>query len=418
MRWTSRIRSATAWLGLLATGCTQIEDTAPGATVLAKVGSTSITSDDLDRVSERFGTDGASDTDEWRRSLQLLIDKQLLLLEGQRLGLPESPGVRAVVQASYRRNLTEALLKRRYRQRLEFSESQLQAWYDSTGAGLEIRVTRVVMGDRGAAVKALRQAAEGGRLQDLDIPADDVVSRRDLGWLSRLTTPDPRMAPLFDAQVGSVELIESEGNFFLMEVIDRREMPFAERREAARSILEGERRAWANLEYLEYLLAKYEVRVDTVAVQRLAEDPEAARLDPRTRLVHSSLGDWSLGEYLHAVERLEAEATEGSSPGTGALGFRLTRAFVVAQLLPREASEAGLVDSLAALRDAVVERGTIEALWTVNGFDPESAAREPERFDEYLEQLRQRFAERVHLDEEAYLAYVARKRRSDAPVEY
>ena len=67
MRWTSRIRSATAWLGLLATGCTQIEDTAPGATVLAKVGSTSITSDDLDRVSERFGTDGASDTDEWRR---------------------------------------------------------------------------------------------------------------------------------------------------------------------------------------------------------------------------------------------------------------------------------------------------------------------------------------------------------------
>jgi hypothetical protein len=66
----------------------------------------------------------------------------------------------------------------------------------------------------------------------------------------------------------------------------------------------------------------------------------------------------------------------------------------------------------------VVERGTIEALWATNGFGPESAAREPERFDEYLEQLRQRFAERVHLDEDAYVAYVARKRRSDAPVEY
>ena len=226
------------------------------------------------------------------------------------------------------------------------------------------------------------------------------------------------MAPLFDAEVGSVELIESEGKFFLMEVTDRREMPFAERRDAAHSVLEGERRARANMEYLEYLLAKYEVRVDTVAVQRLAESQDATALDSRTRLVQSSLGDWSLGEYLHVVDLLENEVTEGAGEGARALGFRLTRAFVVAQLLPREASEEGLADSLAVLRDAVVERGTIEALWATNGFGPESAAREPERFDEYLEQLRQRFAERVHLDEDAYVAYVARKRRSDAPVEY
>lgn len=390
----------------------------PGATELASVGSISITSEDLDRVSERFGTDGASNADEWRRSLQLLIDKQLLLLEGRRLGLHELRGVRAAAQASHRRNLTEALLEKRYPQHLTLTDEHLQAWYDSTGAGLEIRVTRVVVGDRGAAVKALRMATKGGRLEDLDIAADDVVSRGDLGWLSRLTTRDPRMAPLFDAEVGSVELIESEGKFFLMEVTDRREMPFAERRDAAHSVLEGERRARANMEYLEYLLAKYEVRVDTVAVQRLAENQDATALDSRTRLVQSSLGDWSLGEYLHVVDLLENEVTEGAGEGARALGFRLTRAFVVAQLLPREASEEGLADSLAVLRDAVVERGTIEALWATNGFGPESAAREPERFDEYLEQLRQRFAERVHLDEDAYVAYVARKRRSDAPVEY
>jgi hypothetical protein len=382
------------------------------------VGSISITSEDLDRVSERFGTDGASNADEWRRSLQLLIDKQLLLLEGRRLGLHESRGVRAAAQASHRRNLTEALLEKRYPQHLTLTDEHLQAWYDSTGAGLEIRVTRVVVGDRGAAVKVLRMVTKGGRLEDLDIAADDVVSRGDLGWLSRLTTRDPRMAPLFDAEVGSVELIESEGKFFLMEVTDRREMPFAERRDAAHSVLEGERRARANMEYLEYLLAKYEVRVDTVAVQRLAESQDATALDSRTRLVQSSLGDWSLGEYLHVVDLLENEVTEGAGEGARALGFRLTRAFVVAQLLPREASEEGLADSLAVLRDAVVERGTIEALWATNGFGPESAAREPERFDEYLEQLRQRFAERVHLDEDAYVAYVARKRRSDAPVEY
>ena len=60
----------------------------------------------------------------------------------------------------------------------------------------------------------------------------------------------------------------------------------------------------------------------------------------------------------------------------------------------------------------------IETLWAMSGFDPTSASQEPERFDEYLEQLRGRFAERVQFDEEAYVAYVAGKRRSDAPVEY
>ena len=409
------LRTAVGLCCLLIVGCTGVEETGRSAVALATVGDIEITSDDLDRVSERFGTDGASDTEAWHHSLQLLIDKQLLLLEGQRLGLHESPAVRAAAASSHRRNLTQALLERRYQERLAPAEDQLQAWFDSTNAGLEIQLSRVVISDRGTALKVLQDATGGHGLQDLDIPADVVVSRGDMGWLSSLVTRDLRMTPLFDREIGSVELVESEGNFFLMEVTDRRERPFEERREAARSVLEAERRAQVNMEFLEYLLAKYAVRVDTGAVQRLSSSAATQRLDSSMRLVQSSLGDWSLGEYLHAVELLDVEVTGAS---TTALGFQVTRAFVVAQLLPREATEQGLADSLATLRDAVVRRGTIEALWTTSGFGPESASREPQRFDEYLERLRQQFADRVHLDEDAYVAYVAEKRRSDAPVEY
>ncbi|HJP31222.1 MAG: hypothetical protein QF689_07875 [Candidatus Latescibacteria bacterium] len=406
---------------LLLVGCADGKEDAKIVPALATVGDVAITGDDLDRVSQRFGTDGTSGTDAWRHSLQLLIDKQLLLLEGYRLGLHESATVRAAAAASHRRNLTEALLEERYHERLTPSDGQVQAWFDSTKAGREIRVSRVVIGHRATALKALRQAnADPGRLEDLEIPAEAVISRGDLGWLSSLATRDPRMGLLFEREIGSVELIESKDHFFLMEVTDRREFPFAERSEAARAVLEGQRRAQVNMEFLESLLEKYQVRVDTASMQKLAGRAETGRLDSRMRLVQSSLGDWSLGEYQRAADLLNEDVTEGAnvSASTGALGFRVTRAFVVAQLLPLEATEAGLDDSLAALRDAVVKRGTIEALWAMSGFGPESASREPERFDEYLERLRQRFADRVHLDEDAYVAYIAEKRRGDAPVEY
>jgi hypothetical protein len=418
MMWTKPLRAGLSLACLLTVGCNTAEKQEPQASVLATVAGHKITSADLDRVSARFGTDGTSDREQWRKSLQLLIDKQLLLAEGRSLGLHESQSVLAAAEANHRRSLTEALLEKRYGHRLKFTEEQVRAWFDSTGAGNEIQVRRAVIRERTVALKALREATSGKALDELDVAGGEVVSQGDLGWLSSLANRDPRLTPLFDREVGAVELIESEGLFFLMEVSDRREIPFAERSEVARSVLEGQRQAQVNMEYLEYLLAKYEVGVDTTAVQRLAAAVDASLLDPRTRLVQSALGDWSLGEYLRTTDLLKEDATDDVRAGTSALGFRLTRAFVVDQLLPLEASEEGLTDSLATLRQAVVKRGTIEALWATSGFTPESASREPERFDEYLEQLRVRFADRVELNEEAYLAYVAGKRQSEAPVEY
>ena len=68
------LRTVAGLCWLLIAGCTGVEETGSSAT-LATVGDIEITSDDLDRVAERFGTDGASDTKAWRHSLQLLIDK-------------------------------------------------------------------------------------------------------------------------------------------------------------------------------------------------------------------------------------------------------------------------------------------------------------------------------------------------------
>lgn len=387
--------------------------------ILATVGERQISEASLDRAAQSVGTDGTSDLDSWRQTLQLLIDRELLLLEGRRRGLHESAPVQVAVDATHRAAMTQALLEQHVGGPLTLSDEEARAWYDSTGAGREIRVARAVLSDRRAALAALRQVESSTNpdesLLTLDLPAEHLVTRSDLGWLSRLMSRDVRLAPLFDRDVGAVELIESDGYYFVMEVTAERQAPFEERRDVARDMLDGQRRSRVNMEYLEHLLAKYDVRIDTAVAQRLARTPDPGTLDPGTRLVQSSLGDWTVGEYVGAIDRLGADATVEA---TAAQGFRITRAFVVAELLPREAAAVGLADSLDAERRSAARRATIEALWATEGFDAESAVSEPDRFETYLEELRVRFADHVAVDEDAFAAFVAARRRNEAPTEY
>ena len=415
MTWRWGRSLAAVLTGVLAASCQQ-QDEEPAVIVLAQVADVEIFGLDLRRAAEILGVNTTSSTlEDWRQQLQLLIDKRLLVLEARRLGLDSSREVQAAVDVSQRRGLTESLLKRSFGQLLNPDETAIRAYFDSTRAGVEIRVRRLVLRDRRRALKALQQIRSGVSLAQLDLDSADVVSDANLGWLSPLASTDPRLSRLFDRETGAVELIEAEGHYFLMEVTDRREAPFADRRDMVHRALMGERRSQANMRFLESLLAKYEVRLDTGAVQRLRAATDPAALDPTMRLVKSNLGDWTVGEYLGTAVRLPPQAREESS---SALGFRLTRAYVVAQLLPREAQEAGIADSLARRRQSALERRAVEALWATEGFGPDSAVQEPERFDAYLEDLRQRYAERVHVDEDAFAAYVADQRRSAAPVDY
>ena len=374
---------------------------------------------------------------DWRRQFQALIDKELLLLEADAQGLDES--VAGAMAAWERKERVEALLVREMGEQLAYTETELAEFFAQSGAAREIRLRRLPVRERAAALAALRKAQAG---VDLD------GAWRESGWLNALNAGDARTAALFLQEVGTVELVETAGQFLVVAVAAERAVSLADRRPLVEAALTRHKKQQANLAYLEQLTSQHAVQLDTAALRQVAAG--AAR--PEVRLVRSAAGDWSVGDYQQALARLGADA--GSQPtDVSALGFKVTRAFVADQILPQEARKHGLDAELEARRAKVREQKLIQALWEreiyahiqldpaeVRAFYEANAQRYAHSgalgrelqaqvtrdlrdaqavplFDRYIEQLREKYAAVVVVEEGQLGEFVARRRQAANPVE-
>ena len=268
------------------------------------------------------------------------------------------------------------------------------------------------------------------------------------GWLNALNVGDARMAALFLREVGDVELVETNGQYWVMAIADERQVSLAERRALAEKALTQRKKQQANLAYLEQLTNQYAVQLDTAALRQVA----TGAAQPAMRLISSATGDWSTAAYQQALARLGADA--GPQPGdVNALGFKVTRAFVVDQILPQEARKHGLHAELEVRRAKVRAQKLIQALWEREIFahieiDPAQVrafyeantqryarsgalgrglqaqvtrdlrdAQAAPLFDRYIEQLREKYAEVVAVDEGQFGEFVSQRRQAANPVE-
>ena len=119
---------------LLAAGCANT-DKPPEEIALARVDTVAITDADFEAALNKWnGTDfPASTLKEWRSRLQLLIDRQLLLLEARRRNLYDDPDVSREVEAWETARLTDLLVE------LEMGAS-LQWGKRSSGSSFRSRV--------------------------------------------------------------------------------------------------------------------------------------------------------------------------------------------------------------------------------------------------------------------------------------
>ena len=425
---------------LLALGLWACVDAPPesASAVLARVGEAEISERDFAAALEKLPAGSeAQPLADWRRQFQALIDKELLLLEARAQGLDEA--VAGAVAAWERKELVEQLLVREMGEQLAYAEPELAEFFAESGAGREIRLRRLPVRERAAAMEMLRKAQDGA-----DLPGEWGES----GWLNALNAGDARMAALFLREVGAVELVETNGQYWVIAIAAEREVSLADRRPLVEAALTRHKKQQANLAYLEQLTNQYAVQLDTAALRQVAEG--AAR--PEVRLVRSNAGDWSAADYQQALVRLGANA-EPLPADVSALGFKVTRAFVVDQILPQEARKHGLSAELEPRRAKVREQKLIQALWEREIFahiqiDPaqvrafyEANAQRYARsgalgrelqaqvvrdlrdaqaaplFDRYIEQLREKYAAVVAVEEEQFGEFVSRRRQAANPVE-
>ena len=425
---------------LLALGLWACADAPPesASAVLARVGEAEISERDFAAALEKLPAGSeAQPLADWRRQFQALIDKELLLLEARAQGLDEA--VAGAVAAWERKELVEALLVREMSEQLAYAETELAEFFAESGAGREIRLRRLPVRERAAAMEMLKKAQDG-----VDLPGEWSES----GWLNALNAGDARMAALFLREVGAVELVETNGQYWVITIAAEREVSLADRRSLVEATLTRHKKQQANLAYLEQLTNQYAVQLDTAALRQVA----AGTTQPEVRLVRSATGDWSTADYQQALVRLGAGA-EPLPADVSALGFKVTRAFVADQILPQEARKHGLSAELESRRAKVREQKLIQALWERDIFahiqiDPAQVrafyeanaqryagsgasgrelqaqvardlrdAQAAPLFDRYIEQLREKYAAVVAVEEGQFGEFVSRRRQAANPVE-
>jgi len=427
---------------LLALGFWSCADAPPesASAVLARVGEAEISERDFVAALEKLpaGSD-AQPLADWRRQFQALIDKELLLLEAQAQGLDEA--VAGAMAAWERKELVESLLVREMGEQLAYAEAELAEFFAESGATREIRLRRLPVRDRAAAMEmeALSKAQDG-----MDLPGEWSES----GWLNALNAGDARVAALFLREVGDAELVETDGQYLVVAIAAERQVSLADRRSLVEAALTRHKKQQANLAYLEKLTSQYAVQLDTAALRQVA----TGAAQPEVRLVSSAAGDWSVADYQQALVRLGAD-TEPLLVDVSALGFKVTRAFVADQILPEEARKHNLYAELEPRRAKVREQKLIQALWEreifahiqinpaqVRAFYEANAQRYARSgalgrelqaqvardlrdaqaaplFDRYIEQLREKYAAIVAVEEGRLGEFVSRRRQAANPVE-
>ena len=430
-------------------GNAKVERQAPA--VLARVDTAAITAAEFDAALPQWEGDGASETTtatQWRQRLQLLIDRQLLIQEARELGFHDDPKVLREVELWERSRVIAELLETEAGDVSRFTEEELHQFYYGSGANREVLVGRLVIADSARAAAALR--AVRAQVPFSQAVAAYASAQRpgfvDSVWMNGLAVGDDQLGSLLSRRVGDAEVFARDGRYLVAAVLAERSVALEERRRLAERAFRREREKEANLAYLASLMQKYDVYVDSVALNRLGAAVGASRTDPNLRLVRSSLGDWTAGQYRDAIARLPSGQRPASRDSRDPR-LLVLRTYAVDQLLPEEVEAKGLGPGLARRRNIVWEQKAIEALWAAKGLTrvtvtevelrryfeanrdrytrdfagPSMAASVRAKalqdlkeelaaplFEEYVAELRRRYRQRVSVDAALFRAYVAR----------
>jgi plastocyanin len=350
---------------LLGAGCgggAHVATGPPVSAALARVDTSTVTESDFDAaLTQWHSTDSPDPTaSQWRRWLQLLIDWQLLIREARELGFYDDPALVRELETWERSQMIAELIETDAVGR--YTDEELHEFYYGTGANRDILVGRLAFDDEASAAAGLAQVREHMSFAQL-VHTHAAGSRHtfvDSIWLNRLTISD-KLKPLTLKWVGDAEMFLHKDHYLVAVILDERSVPLEDRRSAAEQALTRERQEQANPAYLASLVQNYDVSVDSVTLGRLQGTAAADSANGHLSLVHSSLGDWTAGQYWAAVARL----SPGQGPFSGSFSewkLRVQRTYAVDQLFAKEVEAKGLAPEFARRRRAKREQKAVDAL--------------------------------------------------------
>ena len=323
---------------------------------LVHVGDETIGEKDFLRALEKLDDDIQSLTlSDWRQRLQVLIDNELMLIEARRRELHKDAKVKAAVDGWERDHIIRKLREKDNKGTLAPTPEQIKSFFETTGAANEIKLQRVDVMEQNVAFAILNQLNSGGEFADIAKTNNKRILATD--WLNPLMV-DERYAPLFLLQKGNVELLEEEGRFVIAQIVDQREVSLEQRYRLVGESLHRKMTQEGNLKLLAGLAESYKVQIDTVTVGQILKGYS----DNTQRLLTSSLGEWTVGQYELANKSLPTSDSPREL-SVRELGFRVTRVFIVDQVLAEERRKLGIDQGMATEKQQILNQKMLEALW-------------------------------------------------------
>jgi parvulin-like peptidyl-prolyl isomerase len=366
----SALQSGAPWGGaailcaLLAVSLAGCGSGGPEGTVLAKVGGDDITVADFSQSYLAISIPNRPDlsSQEGRLSfLNDLVNKTILLQEGEKRGLNYNPNLEAGLTMLEDQLLRQEIEKRIILVDVEVPAEEVRLMYDR--ASEELNASHILCTSRDDAEQALAEIKAGADFADVarKYSADPVSARNggELGWFTAGAMSARFEDAVYGLQVGEVSgIVQTEYGHHLIRLEDRRPRELGTFEEEKLNISsklrrrkEGERRT----RYMLNLRAKYQVDVIGEGLQALADVARrmeinslvpwvdvAARTPPETQelpLVHFVDDEWTVGQFL---------TREGNSPVLGSPG-QISDPHFLEQIVLQVAVDAALLKEARAL---------------------------------------------------------------------
>ncbi len=345
--------SLTTTFFLCASGCGKKADL-----VVANVGEKKITVGDLYQAGQKIAPEGEgeiSDTQKLRKCLDLLINKELIVLEGKNRELYKDKKVFEALKEKKRGLMLRKLYEVEVENKTKVSDEQAREYFDQNRLNEKVRIGQLVVKTESAARQILTELEQGKNFAELarQKSTDKRSAQKggDAGWFVRGGLIPEIEEIVFSMKVGQLSHpVKTRSGYSILKLADKKEVKFKQLKDEIKESLFPEaaiqkRREHSNSVRVENHL-QYEAQGLIVFLneqQELGQElPELSAEVGKTVLYRFDGGEMTLTDFVEDLKRLCRSCKYpaiGDSAAWKPIADRVVLEFV---LLPRIARQLGI----------------------------------------------------------------------------
>ncbi|MCD6169699.1 MAG: peptidyl-prolyl cis-trans isomerase [Candidatus Latescibacteria bacterium] len=326
--------------------------------VVATIGEKKITVEDLYRAARKVspkGKSGIKGPEEWRKCLDLLINKELLVLEAKNRGLDRGKKVTEALKEAKRRLLLRRLYDVEVVDKTKVTDEQAREYFEKNRLDEKVRISRVLVKTESEAKQILKELGQGKSFAEIarqkSTDKRSAAKGGDAGWFIR-----GQLSPKFEKIVFSMEVgqisqpVKVRSGYCILKVTDKKKMEFEEVKDEIKKKLFPQATIQRRKEHSNSLRVENHLQYEAqglkvfLRAQRKSQRqfPELSPEEGRTVLYRFDGGKMTLIDFAEGLKRM-CPSCKYPAIGDSAAWKRVADQVVLEHvLLPRAARQLGL----------------------------------------------------------------------------